>query len=880
MKPARYDLETVRAAAAGQWSQIINRIAGVSLDILDGRHGPCPKCGGTDRFRFSDLDGNGSSICNQCPDGKCGDGFATISRLTGLPFPKVLASVAAFFGIQPSAGKGKSSKDPSENLEPQPWNELGVATWCLTKPGVTPAAVLAAGGRLARYRKNHVVIALPAWGPKLDEAEPVGWAIYNITGGTLPSIDGKDEAGKPKFKQEKILLTAGSTKGVIADLARLRAAGGSPTARFWKVEGPSDLLSMLSLVDLPTDVCPITNANGASEQPEEWVTSLFAGKQAIVLHDADAPGERGAIGYTDPRGYFRQGWCHAIAAKATECRHTRLPYAIEPNHGKDLRDFINDGNTFAQLAELVTAAAVIERLNPEQTKQVVRGDADPFRLAEVNLANYAKKRPGATLKRWRGEWYKYTGTRYCKLTEEAFKAKIWASINAEFDRLYLEDQRIDDSGDEPKVAKAVNANLVNNVIQATASLVHVSDAVELSTWLDPATGQREQRPYIAMRNGLLDLGRLLEGLEHDTLADVLLPHSPNWFSTVCLPYDFIDEDVKQLCPKWLAFLNHNLQGDADRISLLQEWAGYLLFPDTSFQRFLALEGEGANGKSVYLAAITAMLGRENCSFVALERFSERFDKASMLGKLANISADAAEIDKTAEGFLKAFTSGDIVNFDRKNIGSVEAKPTARLMLAFNNRPRLSDKSNGIWRRMLLVPWKLEIPEADRIRGMDTDEFWIQSGELPGILNWAIEGLARLKAQGRFTEPEISSKATSDYKCESNPAKAFLVENCQVNSNLLPENKGIDCFDLYFFYSHWCSFRGCQPLSERQFGKEIPRAFSGIERKRIRPKSECQSDEKKKRRFYRYCGIEFTKTEIHGKETTIPENQEGGEKDDE
>jgi P4 family phage/plasmid primase-like protien len=854
MKPAHYDLETVHAAAVGQWPQIINRIAGVNLDILNGHHGPCPKCSGTDRFRFSDLDGNGSAICNQCPDGKCGDGFATLSWLTGKPFPHVLADVARYLGIQPSAGKGKSSKNPSENLEPQPWNELGVATWCLSKPGVSPAAILAVGGRLARYRKNHVVIALPVWGPQLDQAEPVGWALFNISGGMLPSLAGKDEAGKPKFEQVKTLLTAGSTKGIIADLTRLRAAGESSAAQLWKVEGPSDLLAMMSLADLPANVCPITNANGAGENPEDWVTSLFFGKQSIVLHDADEPGERGAAGYTDPRGYFRPGWCHAIATKALECKHARLPYAIEPNHGKDLRDFINSGATFLQLADLAAAAAVVERLKPEQANQVVRGDADPFRLAEVNLANYAKKRPGATLKRWRGEWYKYTGTHYCKLSDEAFKAKLWASINAEFDRLYLQDERIDDSGDEERVAKAVNSNLVNNVIQATASLVHVSDAVEPSTWLDPASGLRERRTYIAMRNGLLDLGRLLEGREHDTLAEVLLPHSPNWFSTVCLPYEFIDDSADQLCPKWLAFLNRNLEGDAERIKLVQEWAGYLLLPDCTYQRFMALEGEGANGKSVYLAAITAMLGKENCSFVPLERFGERFDKASMLGKLANISADAAEVDRTAEGFLKSFTSGDIVNFDRKNIGSVEVKPTARLMLAFNNRPRLSDKSNGIWRRMLLVPWKLEIPEADRIRGMDTDEFWNSSGELPGILNWAIEGLARLKAQGRFTEPKVSKDATQDYRSDSNPARAFLLEHCEAKPDFFKHDPalGVTCKRLYFVYKKWCFSEGYQPLGERQFGKEVSRAILGIERRRIGTGSD---------RYYRYCGLNFSVDEI-------------------
>src|SRR5262249_19280874 len=153
-------------------------------------------------------------------------------------------------------------------------------------------------------------------------------------------------------------------------------------------------------------------------------------------------------------------------------------------------------------------------------------------------------------------------------------------------------------------------------------------------------------------------------------------------------------------------------------ALLQEWFGCCLLFDTTHQSFLVLEGEGSNGKSVVCAVLAALLGTDNVSHVPLENFGQRFALTQTLGKLANIASEVGEIDKAAEGTLKAFTSGDRMTFDRKGIAPVEAMPTARLVLATNNRPRFTDRSGGLWRRMLLMPFQVEIQAHERVYGMD------------------------------------------------------------------------------------------------------------------------------------------------------------------
>lgn len=319
-KAKSFDVDLVRSAASRRWPEILARLGGCDAELFDGEHHPCPKCGGTDRFRLIDADA-GAALCNQCFRERNGDGFAAVQWLLGVPFGQALERVAEYLGIEPSdqPRRGKQSADPAKDLRFIPWNEGLAQTWCvLYKPGITPAAMLRAGCQLARYRDQFTVFALPVWGPKLSAAEPVGWCLYNVSGGTLPVWGDESES------QVKTKTTYGSSPGVVGPVESIATA-----AAIWKVEGLSDMLAMLSLADLPANVVPITNANGAGERPPWWFVELFTGKQAYVIHDADEPGEKGA-----------ETWSNEIAKVAAECRLVRLPFEVAATHGKDLRDFL------------------------------------------------------------------------------------------------------------------------------------------------------------------------------------------------------------------------------------------------------------------------------------------------------------------------------------------------------------------------------------------------------------------------------------------------------------------------------------------------------------------------------------------------------------
>jgi putative DNA primase/helicase len=295
------------------------------------------------------------------------------------------------------------------------------------------------------------------------------------------------------------------------------------------------------------------------------------------------------------------------------------------------------------------------------------------------------------------------------------------------------------------------------------------------------------------------------------------PHCSDWFSQTAFPYAY---EPAATCPRWIAFLTEVLEGDQERIALLQQWFGYSLTPDTSQQRFIVVVGDGENGKSVVLDLLTAVLGPENVSHIRAELFAQRFQLTMTLGKLANISYDTGEIDESAEATIKEFTGGDRMYFDRKGVPGVQVYPSARLILATNHDPRFADRSKGIWRRMIVIPFRVSI-ERDR---QDPYLATKLKTELPGIFNWAVEGLRELQRHGQFVMPSVCREAWDDYKRESNPAREFLAESYEATN----AGEAIVCTTIYTEYAEWCRDRGLRPLDATKFGKELRKVFPQVE----------------------------------------------------
>jgi P4 family phage/plasmid primase-like protien len=440
---------------------------------------------------------------------------------------------------------------------------------------------------------------------------------------------------------------------------------------------------------------------------------------------------------------------------------------------------------------------------------------DPDKIAEAILLGYffdpmpdeppskeLMSKARYTLASWRGDFYQWTAGRWARVSDSEIDLRITKHLqehNSDYGVIMQQ---------EPVIP--IRRDRVNNIRLCLAARVHRPEIQTLNQWDNVKQGAITT---LSMRNGLL--------VFHQDGQAELIPHTPDYFTFVRLPYDY---DPQAKCDLWPAFLEDVMLKRADYILFLQQWCGYLLRPDLRLQKFLLLVGEGANGKTVFSEVIQALVGVENCSQVPISRFSNPFALIATLGKMLNVTTEGVGlIEEEAETTLKSFTSGDRMTFERKFRDPIFDVPTAKVMVCTNDLPRFNDKSQAIWRRILLVPFDKVVTEDKQIDTL-ADEL---KKELPGILNWALEGLRNLNAAGRFTTSSNSSELIEQYRQDANPTRAFLLENYTITNN----GEYICCEALYKEYVNWCKDRNYHPLGERMFGKEVRRVFSNVKSKR-------------------------------------------------
>lgn len=331
----RYDIATIKQAAAGRWPEILTRLGGIAPELLDGRHHPCPKDGGVDRFRaLDDFAETGAVLCNQCFASGNGDGLAALQWLCGWDFSQALREVAKFLGGMAPATNGngqgrrtgKASLPPilavdwCNELEPK-LREQALQTWCAAKRGTTAEAAQAFRVRYGRWPKRERTFGCLAFAGRSLEDSPTTKAVL------LYRADAQEFPAVGKLGTRKTHLVGGSIEswiwpGAVEDLAAADT--------IVKVEGVTDALALHSL-ELPPGWLVLTNACGAkSANPKKLDFAFAKGKRVVVVGDADKPGQDGA----------RKFAAAFHAAGARELRLVQLFEEIAPDHGRDLRDWI------------------------------------------------------------------------------------------------------------------------------------------------------------------------------------------------------------------------------------------------------------------------------------------------------------------------------------------------------------------------------------------------------------------------------------------------------------------------------------------------------------------------------------------------------------
>ncbi len=354
-----------------------------------------------------------------------------------------------------------------------------------------------------------------------------------------------------------------------------------------------------------------------------------------------------------------------------------------------------------------------------------------------------------------------------------------------------------------------SSGFISDILAALSSLkgVHLLPKLKAPQSLDNTLNARK---IIAANNTLINI----DNYPHTTHDITIQFYTFNY-----LTYNYIKGAYPD---KWMNFLIDITLGDADLMLLLQLWCGYLLLPTLAFQKFLLCVGDGANGKGVFFDTIAAALGQNNVSNVPLARFDNAYALYGTYGKLVNMSNEnAREMENNAESIIKEYVAGDKILWEQKYKDAFFDYPTAKLMFATNELPRIKDATDGIWRRMILVPFEAKFKGEQQ--NINLAKELQEPQELAGILNWMIEGAQILEARGGFIEPEKCKNAIERYRDESDSARLFLRDNLEPEKE--EDSTKIPCTWLHQQYQKWCDNNGFKAKNNVHFGQSVHQMFS-------------------------------------------------------
>lgn len=313
---------------------------------------------------------------------------------------------------------------------------------------------------------------------------------------------------------------------------------------------------------------------------------------------------------------------------------------------------------------------------------------------------------------------------------------------------------------------------------------------------------------------MINLKNGLYNVQEGTLVD----HTPDYFSTVQLNASY---NVKADCPRFKQYLKEVL--DSDQIPLIQEMLGYFLVPVTRAQKCFVIVGEGGAGKSQLLLVLNqVLLGSENVSNVSWQALNERFKTAELFGKLANIFADLPTKNIDDNGIFKALVGEDYLTVEKKNKNPFSFQSKARLLFSCNTIPRnLGDKSEGFYRRLILIRFDHAVPENIK----DPNLLEKLRAEADGIFIFALEGLKRLINNNyKFSETERNKRELEQYREESDNVLSFVGECCKLGADY-----DYGSTKLYNAYKGFCEDSGVKPYSQKNFVKQLLANIPGTDK---------------------------------------------------
>lgn len=327
----------------------------------------------------------------------------------------------------------------------------------------------------------------------------------------------------------------------------------------------------------------------------------------------------------------------------------------------------------------------------------------------------------------------------------------------------------------------------------------------------PAPDPDEHKTLINLQNGTLEItprGATLRGF----LRDDFLKYQ--------LPFEY---DPAANCLHFEKYLNEVLP-DRSAQNVLSEYIGYVFTRHLKLEKCLVLYGTGANGKSVFADVTNALIGEENITNFSLGSLMEEHNRAYLQNSLLNYGSEIK--GKLESDDFKLLASGEKIQARFKYGNSFLMSRYAKLAFNCNELPKDVEQTEAFFRRFMIVPFEKTIPAEQRNPNLARQ---IISNELPGVLNWVLQGLDRILKNERFSRCTIIEERLTRYQTESDSVYLFLEESGYTPAKNYTSDFQKPQKELYHEYRDFCKDDGYRPLSNRNFGARLEKL--GYERQR-------------------------------------------------
>lgn len=310
-------------------------------------------------------------------------------------------------------------------------------------------------------------------------------------------------------------------------------------------------------------------------------------------------------------------------------------------------------------------------------------------------------------------------------------------------------------------------------------------------------------------------------------------------------------------PRFMQFLDEIMGGDKEKIEFLQRWAGYSMTGNTSAQSFLILYGTGANGKSTLVELLARILGGYGKSappdtFVVKQAGSIPNDIAALRGARSVLTTETEANARLAESRVKYMTGGDRVSARFMRAEYFEFIPQWKIVISTNHRPRVSGGDFGIWRRVLLLPFKF-CADGDSLDQNLPVKLW---AEREGVLAWMVAGAVKWYADGMgrpgLAIPKSIMVETQEYRIDEDLIGRYISEECLTGLDLPNTHSEIGSTELFNSFRQWADSQG-----ERFYAQMTQTSFGRSMRERGFESTKIRSGRKGYRGIYPKLGMTIT-----------------------